>query len=320
MRFVLVLLTLTIPAALRADYDPLAVDDARPEIKDVVVKDAARSREIPLRIYLPKEKSRAPVILFSHGLGGSRENNEYTNKHWASRGYVVVALQHPGSDESVWKDVLIRDRMAAMKKAASAENLLLRVKDVPVVLDWLATEDAAENKLLSGRLDMNRVGMSGHSFGAVTTQAVSGQTFPKGKSATEPRIKAAVVMSPSVPRVGSAETAFADVKIPWLLLTGTHDASPFGDFDAKSRQGVFPVLPKGNKYELVLDKGEHSAFSDRALPGDTLKRNPNHHRAILALTTAFWDSYLRGNADARKWLDGDEPRKVLEKSDTWKTK
>lgn len=323
MRFALAL-TLLIPTLAFADYDPLAVDSAKPEVKDFTVKDAARSREIPIRIYLPKETSRAPVILFSHGLGGSREGNEYTGMHWARRGYVVVALQHPGSDESVWKGVPILRRMAAMKKAANAENFLLRVKDVPAVLDWLAAEDAADRakdgKLLSGRLDMKRVGMSGHSFGAVTTQAVSGQKYPLAKSLTDERIKAAVVMSPSSPRAGSVENAFGDVKIPWLLLTGTHDTSPLGEFEVESRLAVFPALAKGNKYELVLDNAEHSAFTDRALPGDALKRNPNHHKAILALTTAFWDSYLRDNADARKWLDGDGPRSILEKKDSWKTK
>ena len=79
-----------------------------------------------------------------------------------------------------------------------------------------------------------------------------------------------------------------------------------------SRLGVFPVLPPGNKYELVLEGAEHSAFGDRPLPGDKEPRNPNHHRAILALSTAFWDAYLRGDAAAKAWLDGAGPRTVLE--------
>jgi len=52
---------------------------------------------------------------------------------------------------------------------------------------------------------------------------------------------------------------------------------------------------------------EHSAFGDRPLPGDQKPRNPNHHRAILALSTAFWDAYLRGDAAARAWLQGARP-------------
>jgi predicted dienelactone hydrolase len=86
-------------------YDPLAAS-ARfvPEILDLTLHDAKRDRNIPIRVYLPSEKSPAPVVLFSHGLGGSREGNAYLGTHWAARGYAAVFLQHPGSDTSVWKD------------------------------------------------------------------------------------------------------------------------------------------------------------------------------------------------------------------------
>ncbi|HNY13065.1 MAG TPA: dienelactone hydrolase, partial [Candidatus Wallbacteria bacterium] len=46
-------------------------------------------------------------------------------------------------------------------------------------------------------------------------------------------------------------------------------------------------------------------------------RNPNHHRAIIALTTAFWDAYLREDKDAKAWLDGVGAGSVLEKNDRW---
>jgi predicted dienelactone hydrolase len=169
---------------------------------------------------------------------------------------------------------------------------------------------------------MDRVGMSGHSFGAVTTQAVSGQTFLRGRvSFTDKRIKAAVAFSPSGPQNGAASTnTFDQVKIPWMLMTGTHDVAVIGKTDVKSRLSVFPALPPGGKYELLLDKAEHSAFSERALPGDKEKRNPNHHRVILALSTAFWDAYLREDASAKTWLDGDGPGKLLEAGDRWQKK
>ena len=98
-------------------------------------------------------------------------------------------------------------------------------------------------------------------------------------------------MSPSTPQRGSASSAFAAVKIPWLVMTGTLDSSPIGNASAASRREVFAALPPPSKDELVLDGAEHSAFTDRALPGDKATRNPNHHRAILALSTAFWDAY-----------------------------
>jgi predicted dienelactone hydrolase len=305
---------------LAAAYDPLAAEKATAETKDLTVKDGKRKREVPLRVYLPKSTSPAPVVLFSHGLGGSCKNNPYLGNHWAARGYVVVFLQHPGSDEEVWKSAPLKDRVAALKKAAGLENYLLRVKDVSVVLDQVEAWNKTEGHPLAGRLDLKRIGMAGHSFGAVTTQAVSGQSVLLGRGYMDERIKAAVAMSPSVPAAGNAKKAFGSVKVPWLLLTGTKDGSPISEMDPKSRLDVFPALPAGGKYELVLHNAEHSAFSDRPLPGDREKRNPNHHRAILAVTTAFWDAYLRGEAEAKSWLDGEEVRKVLEKEDRWQKK
>jgi hypothetical protein len=79
------------PPVPPAGYDPMAVSSTfTPKAVDLVVKDTARQRDIPLRIYLPQSQSEAPVVMFSHGLGGSRENNRYLGVHWAARGYVAV--------------------------------------------------------------------------------------------------------------------------------------------------------------------------------------------------------------------------------------
>lgn len=318
--FAMLMLSLVTSSRLRADYDPLLTIDVKTEQVDLTIKDGKRSREIPIRVYLPTDKTAAPVVLFSHGLGGNREGSAFLGKHWAMRGYVAVFLQHPGSDESVWKDLPVAQRMEALKKAAGLKDFLLRVQDVPVVLDQLDVWNKDTAHALAGRFDLNRVGMSGHSFGAVTTQAVSGQVAPLVKGFTDSRIKAAVIMSPSGPANGNSKQAFGSVKIPWMLLTGTKDSNPINGADAKTRLTVFPDLAPGSKYQLVLDNAEHSAFGDRALPGEIERRNSNHHRAMLAVTTAFWDAYLRQDREARQWLDSDAVRSVLEKDDQWQKK
>ena len=117
----------------------------------------------------------------------------------------------------------------------------MRVSDVRAVLDYL--EAWNKNGPLANRMDLTRVGMSGHSFGAVTTQAVTGETFlMSGTELTDLRIRAAVIMSPNPPKSETAERAFGDVKIPWLLMTGTKDVAPFGETDAKERLMVYPAL------------------------------------------------------------------------------
>lgn len=319
---VLVVANFSVSPARADAYDPLkltAAADASPQ--DFTVDDESRDREVPIRVYLPAAKTPAPVVLFSHGLGGSRTNNEYLGRHWSARGYVVVALQHAGSDDSVWRNKALGQRMTAMKEAASAANFMLRVKDVPAVLDQLEKWNKTEGHALFGRLDLEHVGMSGHSFGAVTTQAVSGQSAARGLvSFTDARIDAACAFSPSGGRAADPKQAFGSVKIPWLLMTGTEDVSQIGGETVESRLSVYPALPEGSKYELLLEGAKHSAFSERALPGDMAGRNPNHHRAILAISTAFWDAYLRNDAAAKTWLDGDGPRSVLEEKDRWQRK
>jgi predicted dienelactone hydrolase len=304
--------------ALGQNYDPLTVDPKfQAETRELTAHDARRNRDIPVRVYLPANKQSAPVVLFSHGLGGSRAGGKFLGEHWAARGYVVVFLQHAGSDDAVWREVAPKERLEALREAASLENFLLRVKDVPAVLDQLETWNASGP--LAGRMDLTQVGMSGHSFGAVTTEAVSGETFPAtGNKLNDSRIRAAVVLSPSTPKATSAEKAFGNVTIAWLLMTGTNDVTFIGDADMQSRLGVYPALHGAPKYQVVLNKAEHSAFTDRALPGDRETRNPNHHRAIVALSTAFWDAFLRGDKNALAWLNGAGPRTVLEAADDWK--
>jgi predicted dienelactone hydrolase len=300
-------------------YDPLAINPAfHPSHVDLTVHDAARNRDLPVRVYLPTNTMPEPVVLFSHGLGGSREGSVFLGEHWAARGYVAVFLQHPGSDDSVWKNAPSQQRMRAMNQAASLDNFLLRVQDVPAVLNQFEIWNADKTNLLAGRLDLKKVGMSGHSFGAVTTEAVSGETMPVGgQQFTDPCIKAAIAFSPSSPKTGSAAKAFGSVKIPWMLMTGTKDVAPIGDTDVALRLAVYPALHGAPKYEVVLHNAEHSVFTDRALPGDREPRNPNHHRVILALSTAFWDAHLRGDAGALAWLNGPGPRSVMEPKDQW---
>ncbi len=304
-------------------YAPLEVQpDWKASTVNLTVKDGTRERDIPLRVYLPSSPTAAPVILFSHGLGGSREGNPYLGQHWSGRGYVVVFMQHIGSDESVWKDAPILQRMTAMKQAANLQNTVNRFKDVFAVIDQLERWNVDKESELLGRMDLSRLGMSGHSFGAVTTQGVSGQRARTGGAPfTDERIKAAVIMSPNSPKNGGDPAKlFGGVSIPWMLMTGTRDVAAVGDADVESRLAVFPGLKAGNKYQLVLDGGEHEAFSDHALPGTKNKRNPNHHRVILALSTAFWDAYLSEDEQAKRWLDGSGPSQVLDKADRWEKK
>lgn len=315
------------PTMEQTDYDPLASSGK------VVVIEAEFSygkdkRKVPLKIYLPKINKRAeeaqpkksPVILFSHGLGGSRNNNPYLGNHWAGRGYVVVFMQHEGSDEDVWKDVGRLERLRKLKEAASLKSLEGRTADVPATLDQLEKWNKKGEKL-AGRLDLKKTGLSGHSFGAVTTLALSGQNYGRrGQTYTDKRIKAAFAMSPSPPRFGNNAETFGKVTIPWMLMTGTKDKGMITSVTPEDRLKVFKQLPKtGNFYHLVLHDAEHMAFSERTLRGQP-HLNPHYHKAILAMSSGFWDAHLKGDSKAKDWLKSDKAKKVLKPKDLWEMK
>jgi predicted dienelactone hydrolase len=178
-------------AAAPAAYDPMRVEAAASAAPlDLSVTDPTRRREIPLRVWLPRDAHPAPVIVFSHGLGGSREGYSQFAQQWAARGYAVVHPQHAGSDDAVWKDVRRADRLDALRSAANVSNFVARAEDVPAVLDALARWNDDPGHPLHGRLDLSRVGMAGHSFGAVTSRQCRGNRSRSSARATRIRASA----------------------------------------------------------------------------------------------------------------------------------
>ena len=264
-------------------------------------QDAARGRTVPVKVYWPKTTTNAvPAILFSHGLGGTRDGYEYLGRHWASHGYAVVHLQHPGSDDTAWRG---QPRpLAAMSAAAgNPTNALNRVGDVRFVLDRLTALNTAEASL-PVRLDLAHVGLAGHSFGAHTTLATIGQRFAGvGPSRADPRIRAAIAMSAPVPKLLTPAT-YADVKTPVFHLTGTRDNSPIGDTSSADRRVPFDRITQAPELLLTLQDGDHMVFSGRPSLGRDRAWDARHHALILAGTTAFWEAFLKDDPSARKWL------------------
>lgn len=316
----LVALVLGVGSLSAEEYDPLATS---PQFvtKTFALEDSKRKCEIPVRFYIPKQEGPCPVVLFSHGLGGSRDNCAYIGKHLAGRGYVSVFVQHPGSDISIWRGWSEADQKASMQAASNPQNWVLRIDDIQAVVDALPKWNRQPGHPLEGRIDAKRIGMSGHSFGALTTLGTVGQQFPLVQRSFEvPEVKAGICYSPSIMRQGNEQQAFRKIDRPMLLMTGTKDDTPRGN-TAESRRKVYPAMPTTiDRYEVVLDGGTHMAYieSNVRLAGiQDGDRNANHHRVILGLTTAFWDTYLREDADAKSWLQGTGPREIMEKGDAW---
>ena len=182
--------------------------------------DQKRERKVPAKIYFPKTGDGPfPVVIFSHGLGGSREGYEYLGRHWASHGYVSVHVQHLGSDTAVWQNSGAAEAMENMRKsAANLQNATNRPLDASFAIDQMEKMNR-EDGPLKKRLGLTRIGMAGHSFGAFTTLAIAGEIFiaPGGREASmgDARVKAAIPMSSPVPSVKARlDQAFSTIKIP----------------------------------------------------------------------------------------------------------
>jgi predicted dienelactone hydrolase len=266
--------------------------------------DAQRSnRIVPYKIYMPNAATPSPVVIFSHGLGGNRDGAEYLLSHLADHGYVAVAVQHAGSDTpAVFPGGVVNQ--SGMRNAISASGAADRFRDIPFALDELAKMNAADARL-KGRLDMNRIGMSGHSYGAITTMALSGQGFgPMGRMTfDDARIKASIAYSPSKPRQGDPAQVLAGVRIPMFHMTGTNDQNPLDPSDpASDRQIPYRALTNADKYLLVFKDGDHMVFSGRGIGNASRPNDPRFHAWIQKASLAFWDTYLKSNADAKAYL------------------
>ncbi len=271
--------------------------------------DAPRHRIVPVKIYYPPTGGPSPVIIFSHGLGGSREGYEYLGRYWAAHGYVSVHLQHPGSDAAVWQDKPVTELKSSLRQsAANLANAANRPADVSFAIDQLEKLNR-ENSPLKNRLDLARLGMAGHSFGAFTALAVAGQVFlmpgDREISYADPRVKAAVAMSAPVPvRKNTLDRAFGKIKIPVFHMTGTEDSSPIGETKPAERRVPFDHIHGADQYLLTLTGGDHMIFGGVSR-GLSAEKEREFKALICESSGAFWDAYLKGDAPAKGWLTND---------------
>lgn len=259
--------------------------------------DAARNRDVPVKIYFPTTGAGPfPVIIFSHGLGGSRDGYAYLGRGWAAHGYVSVHLQHPGSDSGIFQNGGARDIEGTLRKAMeNPRNVRDRAGDVSFAIDQMEKMNS-EKSPLEGRLDLSRLGMAGHSFGAATTLLVTGERLTStDKNQLEPRIKAAIAMSPPI----FDGLQFDAIQVPVFVMTGTLDA---GFTRSADRRTAYDKIPSSGTCLVILNGADHMTFSGH-LRASEKARDEKFQPLILAATQAFWDAHLRNDADAKAWLE-----------------
>jgi predicted dienelactone hydrolase len=254
--------------------------------------DAARRRTIPVKLYFPASGAGPfPIIVFSHGLGNSREGYRYLGELWASHGFVSVHPEHPGAATAV-----ARRGLLALYRAGWDKRLWKLVPgDIRFVIDMLG-DDSTLPAQLRGRIDLGRIGVGGHSLGAYTAMAIGGLN-PFGDPAAsprDPRVRAALALSMSedVP-----ESAYASVEIPVMHMTGTSDTSLLYGTTTAKRRIPFEAIHGPDQILVTLRGANHSTFSD-----DSRRDLPAARVAIEAGSLLFWNAYLKGDDTARREL------------------
>jgi predicted dienelactone hydrolase len=295
---------------------PLATH-AQPRVADEDWFDTPRHRRVPVRIRWPATPGPWPLVLFSHGLGGTREGGSAWGEAWSAAGLAVLHLQHRGSDAPAVREALAR----GLDPAASLNQLVDRAYDVRFVLDEVARRRAARAPDWRD-LRPDAVGMSGHSFGAYTTLAVAGQEY--GWDLSDPRPAAFAAFSPTAPGGPDSERAFAGITRPVLCLTGSLDGAVVGKGSTADRRAeAFEALPAGAKAMLWLHQADHMTFAGRAagvLPrtrkAAATRMEQRHHALIARVTTDWWRARLLGDAEARQRLSAPGG---LAPDDRWRT-
>ncbi|TFW13780.1 alpha/beta fold hydrolase [Duganella callida] len=233
---------------------------------------------------------RYPLVLLSHGYPGSRLQMSYLTENLASKGYVVVAIDHPESTRA--------------DKAGFASTLLNRRLDDLFVLDTVAGwAKPGSGNFLAGVVDADNTALIGYSmggYGALNTVgagvsaaaaayvpggklAVNQQGNPQYEAARDARIKAVVAFAPwgGAHKVWD-DAGLAGVRTPVLFISGDQDDV------AGYQDGVLQLFRKtvhADRYLLTYVGGRHNSAPNP--PSPAMWRNFDDFQSY---SEPLWDS------------------------------
>ena len=268
------------PRTLRTIIWYPADESAKKQPEDLMAKGVIDAK-------VTKDDRPLPIIMFSHGSGGTPYQSTYYTRHLASHGFVVVAPPHPGNTTA--------DCLPCTDTAALLDSYLNRPDDIAFVLEALLARNADPGSLFYNALDANRVGMSGHSFGALDTLRLA---------ASDSRFLAALAMAP--PGENVASRVGGKIEIPVMLMGGALDEVTTLD----AQQAYFDSLGADGPphFLLVFLRGGHLSYTDICVPGlggcgeDTLSQE-RAHELVNLYATAFFKTYLAGEDGYASYLE-----------------
>ena len=280
---------------------------AETAVLDLDWMDESRQRPVPVRLYWPQGAAQVPLVVFSHGIGGSRRGYSYLGEYFAANGMASLHLQHVGSDRSLWAGNPV-SLVLRLQDAAQEREALERVRDLSFALDRLLAHDT-----FGARVDRRRIAAAGHSYGANTVMLAAGASVQRGGRALElrdPRVRAAVLLS-APPFYGEEDlkAILKSITLPTLHVTATEDIIRIPGYYSppSDRVAIFEAVGSPVKALAVFEGGSHSIFTNRAGTGGA-ELNPKVKAATKELALAFLRRVFDGKDEAlARWPETYRP-------------
>lgn len=243
-------------------------------------------------------KGRFPLVVFSHGNGGTRNQNTFWCDYLASHGYIVVSADHTGNARLT----VIDGKLIPFQGAERANSAKDRPRDMSFLLDQMIAWDKGADKRFAGRIDTEHTAATGMSFGSFTAHWVTDQ---------DARFKAVIAMS-------GAPESHTNLTIPSLRMLGSEDRTIGARGNALIRANH--AQHTGPSYLLELKDGGHYSFTDifkinknfgdgagqgkRQATGEPFAYTSMEvtYKIINAYSVAFLDYYLKGQKESMKFL------------------
>ena len=216
-----------------------------------------------------------PLVVYSHGSGGTRYIHSNYTETIASHGYLVVAPDHTGNT------AVERVLDTADDRSVIALN---RPQDIRVVIEAMVNPESPETAGFVAAADPERVAVTGHSFGGFTAYAsAAGYANELGEVGPEPLLDAIIPLAPAVGGDDPANQLLSDgrliaVQVPSLVMVGTNDQTTPIDPNVER---AWELNSSDPHYRLELVDAQHNTFTDVCAYLDFLPSLPEVSDAVL---------------------------------------
>lgn len=289
------------------------------------------SYDFNVEFYFPENGSLSdpgplPLVIMSHGFGSEPKHFEPFARHLASYGYAVAVPEHIGSNKE-YQQATLRGELS---NAVSPFEFISRPLDIRYLLDEL--EQLATEEPLWQRLNLEQVGIMGHSFGGYTALALAGAPLneqrldtctelnltlnpsvilqcrasylpTKNEILQDPRIQAVMVVNP-ITSTALGPESMAQIEIPAMIVSGSEDM-----LAPAIEEQIHPYIWLGSedKYLALMVPGNHSSMSSDAINAQmpALLRSPRPDLGrsyIKALSLAFFETHLQQRPEFEPYL------------------